>query len=65
MPMVSSEPIRVALRPIRSPKWPNRTEPTGRATNAAPKVAMEASSAALSSPCAKKISGNTETAAVA
>ena len=65
MPMVSSEPMSVVLRPTRSPRWPKTTAPSGRATNAAPKVAMEASRAVLSSPPAKKISGNTETAAVA
>ena len=28
----------VALRPTRSPKWPNRNAPTGRARKAIPKV---------------------------
>jgi hypothetical protein len=28
----------VALRPTRSPKWPNRKAPTGRARKAMPKV---------------------------
>ena len=65
MPIVSSEPTRVALRPIRSPKWPNNTEPIGRATNARPKVASEASSAVVGSPLGKNRNGNTDTAAVA
>jgi len=30
--------VIITFRPIRSPKWPNRTEPTGRATKAMPKV---------------------------
>ena len=64
-PMVSSAPISVALRPIRSPKWPKITEPIGRATKAAAKVAMEASSLAVSSSPAKNSAGNTATAAVA
>jgi hypothetical protein len=39
MPMVSSAATSVALRPMRSPKWPNRAEPTGRAKKAMAKVA--------------------------
>ena len=65
MPIVSSEPTRVALRPARSPKCPNSTEPTGRATNARPKVASEASSAVVELPFGKNRKGNTDTAAVA
>ncbi|KAG1388768.1 hypothetical protein G6F59_015820 [Rhizopus arrhizus] len=44
--MVSSAATRVALRPMRSPKWPNTAEPTGRAMNATAKVANDCSSAA-------------------
>ena len=66
MPMVSSAPTRVALRPTLSPKWPNSTEPSGRAMNARPKVANEDSSATvLDSDLGKNRNGNTATAAVA
>ncbi len=65
MPMVSSEPTRVAFRPTRSPKCPNRIEPSGRATKASPKVASEASSAVVGLPLGKNRNGNTVTAAVA
>ncbi|SKZ68603.1 Uncharacterised protein [Mycobacteroides abscessus subsp. abscessus] len=62
---MSSEPTRVALRPTRSPKCPNNTEPIGRATNARPNVANDESSAAVSLPFGKNSVGNTRTAAVA
>jgi hypothetical protein len=65
MPMVSREPTRVTFRPTRSPKWPNRIEPTGRATNAKPNVASDASSAVVGLPFGKNSCGNTRTAAVA
>ena len=65
MPMVSSEATRVALRPNRSPKWPNTTAPIGRAIMAAPNTANEASSAVVSLPVGKKRMGKTSTAAVA
>jgi len=38
-PISSSEATRVDLRPIRSPKWPKNTAPTGRAMKAMAKVA--------------------------
>ncbi|WP_285126276.1 hypothetical protein [Propionibacterium freudenreichii] len=63
--MVSSDANRVALRPARSPKWPNSTDPRGRATKATPKVASEASRAPLPPEEWKNSSGNTEMAAVA
>jgi hypothetical protein len=31
MPISSSVEISVALRPMRSPKWPKKAAPTGRA----------------------------------
>lgn len=65
MPIVRSEPTRVTLRPMRSPKCPKTTDPTGRATKAMPKVAREASSAVVLLPCGKNRCGKTETAAVA
>ena len=37
-PIVSMVATSVDLRPIRSPKWPNRNEPSGRARKAMPNV---------------------------
>ena len=65
MPIVSSAPTRVALRPCLSPRWPKMTAPSGRATIAAPKTANDASSAVVASPVGKKRCGKTSTAAVA
>ena len=61
-------PIRemtsIFLRPIRSPKWPKTTPPTGRAKNPTPKVAND-SSVAINGVCSGKNSfGNTSAAAV-
>jgi hypothetical protein len=53
------------LRPTRSPKWPNNTEPIGRAMNAIAKVANDASVAVAGSDAGKNRRGNTSTAAVA
>ncbi len=64
-PIKSSEPTSVALRPMRSPKWPNTTEPKGRAIKATPNVAIDAKRAVLPPAEAKNKSGKTETAAVA
>ena len=50
---------------MRSPKWPNRADPMGRATNAIAKVASEASTADAGSVDGKNSRGNTSTAAVA
>ena len=63
-PMVSSDATSVALRPMRSPKCPNKAEPTGRATKAKPKVASDCKMATLGSEAAKNKCGNTNTAAV-
>ena len=52
------------LRPSRSPMWPMRKDPIGRATYATPKVANAATVAAESLPSGKKIFGNTSAAAV-
>ncbi len=41
--MVDSATTNVVFRPMRSPKWPNSAEPIGRARNAIPNVASEAS----------------------
>ncbi len=63
--MVSSAATNVVLRPTRSPKWPKSAEPTGRARNAIPKVAREASVAEAGSNAGKNSRGKTSTAAVA
>ena len=64
-PMVERAMTRVVLRPMRSPKWPKRAEPMGRAKNAMPKVASEARRAVAGSDAGKKSAGKTSTAAVA
>jgi hypothetical protein len=64
-PMVSKAATSVALRPTRSPKWPNSADPIGLATNASANVASEASVAAVGSVLGKNSFGNTSTAAVA
>ena len=63
-PMTSSVVTRVFLRPIRSPKCPNRIEPNGRATKATPSVANDATVAAAGPSAGKKMSPNTSAAAV-
>jgi hypothetical protein len=63
-PIVNSAATSVALRPIRSPKWPNSAEPTGRATNASANVASDCSVAVVALPGGKNSRGNTITAAV-
>ena len=64
MPISSSVPTMIVLRPRRSPMWPIRNEPIGRATYATPKVAKAAIVAAESLPSGKKMSGKTSAAAV-
>jgi hypothetical protein len=64
-PMVSNADTRVALRPMRSPKWPNNAEPTGRAKKARAKVASDCNVAVVGSCLGKNSLGNTSTAAVA
>ena len=63
-PIVSRAATSVVLRPTRSPKWPKRAAPTGRARKAIPKVASEANVAAAGSDAGKKSAGKTRTAAV-
>jgi hypothetical protein len=65
IPIVRRDATRVALRPNRSPKWPNTMAPSGRATIAAPNTPNEASSAVVSLPVGKNSAGKTSTAAVA
>lgn len=65
IPIVSSDATSVALRPKRSPKWPNTIAPRGRAIIAAPKTLNDSSSDVVSLPVGKKRIGKTRTAAVA
>ena len=53
-PIVSSAATSVVLRPTRSPKWPNTTEPIGRAMNAIANVANDASVAVAGIGCREK-----------
>ena len=63
-PMLSSVASSMALRPTRSPKWPQTTAPKGRATNPVAEVA-KASSVPVAGSCAGKNSlPNTNAAAV-
>lgn len=48
--MVRSEATSVTLRPTRSPKWPNKAEPIGRAIKAMAKVTSDCSVAAVDLP---------------
>ena len=64
MPIIRMVPIITCLRPTRSPMWPIRKEPIGRATYATPNVANAAALLAVSLPSGKKMSGNTSAAAV-
>lgn len=63
-PISRMVPIITFLRPSRSPMWPMKNEPIGRATYATPKVANAATLAAVSLPSGKKMSGKTSAAAV-
>jgi hypothetical protein len=64
-PIVNRAMTNVAFRPIRSPKCPKRAEPMGRARNAMPKVASDASVAEAGFDDGKKSRGKTRTAAFA
>ena len=61
--MTSIEATSVDLRPIRSPKWPNSIELTGRARNAMPKVRNAFSACASTEEFGKKICPRTRAAA--
>jgi hypothetical protein len=63
-PMVRRAATKVALRPMRSPKWPNSAEPAGRARKASANVAKDCSMAVVGSLLGKNSIGNTNTAAV-
>src|ERR1700676_457278 len=58
-PIVDRATTKVVLRPMRSPKWPNSAEPTGRARNAIPNVASVASVAETRSDFGKNRAGKT------
>ena len=64
-PIVESAITSVVFRPTRSPKCPNSADPIGRAKNAIPNVASDASVPAPASVAGKNSRGNTSTAAVA
>ena len=64
MPISSSVPTMTFLRPSRSPMWPMKNDPIGRATYATPNVANAAIVAADRLPSGKKMSGKTSAAAV-
>lgn len=63
-------PIRISvntmifLRPIRSPMWPRKNAPTGRAAYATPKVASDSRVAVAGSDSSKKTSGKISAAAL-
>jgi hypothetical protein len=56
--------MSIRLRPIRSPKWPNRIAPSGRATNPTANVASDASVPASGENDGKNTAPNTSAAAV-
>jgi len=62
--MTSIEATRVDLRPMRSPKWPNRTEPTGRARKAMPNVKKAFSACDCGAESGKNVWPITKAAAV-
>ena len=62
--MISSVVVKVRLRPIRSPKCPNTTPPTGRAKNATANVENEATRPAVAPRPGKNNVGKTRAAAV-
>ncbi|MNS53148.1 hypothetical protein D3C72_858950 [compost metagenome] len=64
-PINSNEATRVDLRPIRSPKWPKRAEPKGRARKAMPNVRNADSIWAVPDVCGKNTGPITSAAAVA
>ena len=63
-PMISSVAISICLRPIRSPKWPNSTLPSGRARNPTAKVANATIRPVASGRLEKNASPKTSAAAV-
>ena len=63
VPISTTLMIRVGRRPMRSPRLPNSTAPSGRATKPTPNVANAASAAACGSSSVKKRRLNTSAAA--
>ncbi|VBM27181.1 Uncharacterised protein [Burkholderia pseudomallei] len=64
-PIIASVVISAFLRPIRSPRWPNTTPPSGRAKKPTANVPNEAIVLTNGSPDGKYNSPNTSAAAVA
>lgn len=62
-PMISSVSTSMALRPIRSPKWPITMPPSGRATNPLPNAAKATRVPTVRSKLGKKTAGKTIAAA--
>ena len=62
-PIVTSVVTSVALRPIRSPRWPKTTPPMGRARNPTANVANAASVPVSDETFGKNCGANTVTAA--
>ena len=63
-PMSTSVVTSVALRPIRSPKWPKTAAPTGRAAKPTNSVLKDRSVPASGELDGKNSFGNTSAAAV-
>ncbi len=63
-PIRNSVKTMIFLRPRRSPKWPRKNAPTGRAAYATPKVASDSSVALAGSDSSKKTSGKISAAAL-
>ena len=65
MPMSTRASTSVRLRPMRSPKWPNRMPPTGRAMKPKAKVEKERINPTAGVASGKNAAGKTSAAAVA
>jgi hypothetical protein len=63
-PMTSNDAISMRLRPRRSPKWPNRIAPSGRAMNPTANVARDSRTPAVAENDGKNSLPNTNAAAV-
>ncbi|MNT84126.1 hypothetical protein D3C72_2241010 [compost metagenome] len=64
MPIMSRLSVSMDLRPMRSPKWPKRIPPMGRASMPLAKAAKAASVPVNGSNCGKNSLLNTSAAAV-
>ena len=65
IPINNNEATSVDFLPIRSPKWPNRTAPNGRARKASPKLRNDNISCADGDSAGKNKGPNSSAAAVA